>query len=206
MSGDSERTLERAAVGGDEEALRALLLRHGPEVERGLEIHAKWRSVIDTADIMQVTYLEAFLGIHRFDADRGEPFVHWLRCIAENNLRDAVRGLSAQKQPPPDRRVTEPESAASVAALYELLGATTTTPSRAAAAAESANRINEALDALPSGYRMAVQMYDLEGRSIDEVAAALNKSTGAVHMMRARAHDRLREILSGPGGLTYSQL
>ena len=42
-----------------------------------------------------------------------------------------------------------------------------------------------------------IRLYDLEGRPIAEVAAEMGRSSGAVHMLRARAHDRLRELL-GP--------
>jgi RNA polymerase sigma-70 factor (ECF subfamily) len=206
MGPDESRELERSAVRGDSEALRMLLLRFGPEIERGLEIHPKWRSVLEPGDVMQITYLEAFLHIDRFDAQRGEPFVHWLRRIAENNLRDAIRALGRQKQPQPERRVVAPQSAESMAALVELLGATNTTPSRGVVVAEAHERLSAALEALPEGYQTAVRMYDLEGRTIEEVAAALGKSPGAVHMMRARAHDRLRELLGTPSGVFPSEM
>lgn len=192
--------LERAAVRGDESALRTLLLRFGPEVEKYLEIPPKWRTVLDPADVMQVTYLEAFLHIGRFDPTRGEPFIRWLGRIAENNLRDAIRALGRQKQPQPERRITPKATQESMVALVELLGATTTTPSREMAADEACARLMAAVEALPETYRVAVRMYDLEGRTIDQVAAALGKSTGAVHMVRARAHDRLREMLGSASG------
>jgi hypothetical protein len=38
-------------------------------------------------------------------------------------------------------------------------------------------------------------MYDLEDRAIDDVTKALGRTRGAVHMLRARAHERLRELL-----------
>ncbi|MBL8878035.1 MAG: sigma-70 family RNA polymerase sigma factor [Phycisphaerales bacterium] len=189
------RQLETAASQGDESALRSLLLQHGPAVERRLEIPAKWRAVLDTADVMQVTYLEAFLHISRYDPSRGEPFARWLGRIADNNLLDAIRALSRQKQPQPERRIVPKATQESMVALVELLGATTTTPSQEFAANEACARLSAAVQALPDSYRIAVQMYDLEGRSIEDVAAALGKSAGAVHMLRARAHDRLRELL-----------
>ena len=205
MQAGESRGLERAAVRGDQGALRALLLQFGPEIERALDIQPKWRSVLDPGDVMQITYLEAFLHIDRFDPERGEPFVHWLRRIAENNLRDAVRALGRQKQPQPERRVVVGNTAESMAALVELLGATSTTPSRGAVVAEARERLTAALDALPEGYQTAVRMYDLEGRSIEEVGAALGKSAGAIHMMRARAHDRLRELLGAASGVFPSE-
>jgi RNA polymerase sigma factor (sigma-70 family) len=75
------------------------------------------------------------------------------------------------------------------------LGVTTTTPSRHARRDERATRLNTALDALPQDYGRAVRLYDLESLPIDEVAKQMGRSTGAVHMLRARAHDRLKDLL-----------
>jgi DNA-directed RNA polymerase specialized sigma24 family protein len=40
-----------------------------------------------------------------------------------------------------------------------------------------------------------VRRHDLEGCALDELARELGRSLGAVHMLRQRAHDRLRERL-----------
>src|SRR5262245_41502910 len=82
-----ETALINAAVCGDPDALSTLLGRHGPAIERSLQISSVWRSALEPADVMQVTYLEAFLQIRRFDPARGASFEAWLRRIAENNLR-----------------------------------------------------------------------------------------------------------------------
>lgn len=155
--------------------------------------------MLEVADVMQVTYLEAFLQIGGFDADRGGSFESWLCRMAENNLRDAVRGLQRQKRPQPRDRVL-PSGGDSVAGLFNLLGVTTTTPSRHAAREEMDQHLSRALDALPDDYARAIRLYDLEGRSMDEVAAQMGRSPGAVHMLRARAHDRLRERLGAVFG------
>lgn len=187
----------RAAVAGDIDAMTELLNECAPEVERSLSIAREWRSVLEPADVMQVTYLEAFLRIGQYDPNRSEPFQAWLRRIAENNLRDAIRGLQRQKRPQPANRVALPTGADSAADLLALLGVTTTTPSRYATREERAQRLNAALDALPDDYARVVRLYDLEGQPIAEVARQMGRSSGAIHMLRARAHDRLRTLL-GP--------
>ena len=187
--------LVRKAVAGDEEALGRLLERHGPAVERGLSIAREWRSVLEPADVMQVTYFEAFLQVSRYDPDRSEPFQAWLRRIAENNLRDAIRGLQRQKRPQPSDRIELPSDGDSSSELFELLGITTTTPSRFAARDERSGLLNAALKSLPEDYGQVVRLYDLEALPITEVAKRMGRSAGAVHMLRARAHDRLREVL-----------
>ncbi|MCA9286655.1 MAG: sigma-70 family RNA polymerase sigma factor [Phycisphaerales bacterium] len=191
--------LLRQAVAGDADALGALLLRHGPVVAGRLEIGRSLRGLVEAEDVMQVTYLEAFLHIRRFDPDRGASFEGWLHQIARHNLLDAVRGLGRDKQPPPQRRV-QPDFGESAVALVDLLGVTTTTPSREAGRAECAELVEQALESLPADYARVVRLYDLQGKAIAEVASELGRSPGAVHMLRARAHDALRDRLGSASG------
>ena len=87
-----------SAVGGDKDAASELLRLYGPQVEQCLRIDPAWRAYLDPADVMQVTYIEAFRHIRAFDPQRADRFESWLRQMAENNLRDAIRGLSRQKR------------------------------------------------------------------------------------------------------------
>lgn len=193
---DGIDALIRKAVSGDFDAMTRLLDQHGPEVERTLSIGREWRSVLEPADVMQVTYLEAFIEIASYDPDRPEHFRSWLQRIAENNLRDALRGLQRQKRPQPDKRVAASGAGWDTASsLLDVLGVTSTTPSRHTNRKERSNRLDAALDALPEDYGRAVRLYDLQALPIDAVAREMGRSTGAVHMLRARAHERLREIL-----------
>jgi RNA polymerase sigma factor (sigma-70 family) len=198
--GPSADALISQAVAGDRECLAALLERFGPDVRRGLKIARKWSSVLDPDDVMQVTYLEAFLRIKQFAANGPESFLAWLRCIARNNLRDAVEELGRDKRPQPERRVRARPNARELDAssqqlFLELAGHTSTTPSRHAGRAEARSHLENAMTKLPATYRRVVHEFDLEGRPAAEVAAALGRTKAAVYMIRARAHDRLREIL-----------
>ncbi len=182
------------AVGGDADALTELLTEFGPRLEASLHIGSRWRPVIDVADVMQVTYLEAFIRITRFDPNGGS-FLRWLRTIAANNLRDAIRGLTGCNRPPPERRISMDANTDSVVELFDLLNASTTTPSRVCGKNEIHSLIRAAVGRLPEDYCSVIKKYDLEGGSITEVASALNRSKGAIHMLRARAHDQLRTML-----------
>ncbi|MBL9148980.1 MAG: sigma-70 family RNA polymerase sigma factor [Phycisphaerae bacterium] len=190
----SERV--RRAVRGDADALSDLLAEHGPQVERGLVIAKQWRRALEPADIMQVTYLEAFLEIARFDPSRAAAFPAWLGRLAENNLRDAIRGLSRQKRAPERRLETHAANAeASRDRLLETLAATSSTPSRSLRRAEAHRLLDRAIEDLPLDYQTVIRAYDLEGRSIEDVARDLGRSPGAVHMLRARAFQRLGALL-----------
>lgn len=191
----SLKSLVAGAVSGNPDALSRLLEKYGPEIEDRLQIARKWRPVLEPGDVMQVTYLEAFMQIGRFRPDQFESFPGWLRRIAENNLRDAIRGLERQKHPQPDRRVEAAVGAESFVHLYETLAATSTTPSRVYGKADTKRLLEESIDQLPPDYARTIRLYDLESRPIGEIAEQMGRTPGAVHMLRARAHERLCEIL-----------
>lgn len=194
---DIDPSLLQRAVEGDTAALRVLLEHFGGEVRRRISgrIDRRWRASLDEDDVMQIAYLEAFLHIDQLTARDSASFLTWLTRIAENAIRDAVRGLSRQKRPDPARRVVAIPGTDSYVGLLECLGVTTTTPSREAARRDTAAILDTAIARLPEDYKTAVRLYDLEGRPVTEVAAEMGRSAGAVHMLRARAHDRLRQDL-----------
>ena len=193
LSGSEDELLSRA-IAGDADALSHLLQTNGPALRAQLSIDPRWQSVLDLDDVLQVTYLECFLRISSFTPAGPGSFAAWLRRVAQNNLRDAVRGLDAQKRPPP--AIQAPVNNDSTVALHDAFGISST-PSRAAAGREVNAVLEAALQALPEDYSTVLRMYDLQGCDISDVASRLGRSPGAVHMLRARAHDRLRELL-GP--------
>jgi len=79
--------------------------------------------------------------------------------------------------------------------LLEMLGTASVTPSRQAARTEASEIVEKTLAQLPADYRDAVRMYDLENRSAADTAAAMHRSVGAFHMLRSRAHVRLKSLL-----------
>lgn len=195
---DDESSLLQRAVEGDASALRTLLERHGGEVRGRISgrIDPRWQASMDEDDVMQVTYIEAFLHIDQLVARDTASFVAWLTRIAENALRDAVRGLTRQKRPDPARRIESPISSESYVTLLECLGVTTTTPSREVVKKDALGALESAISLLPDDYQTAVRLYDLEGHAIADVASSMGRSVGAVHMLRGRAHERLRHSLS----------
>lgn len=193
----------RLAVKGDKDALGNLLEAYGPGVEAAMVISSKWGGMLDAADVMQVTYMEAFVQIHGFEPARAEAFPQWLKRIAENNLRDAIRSLEAKKNPPAHLKLNA-ESGDTSLALFDVLTSGVGTPSRIVRQDEARDRLRRALARLPSDYAKAVQSYDLEGKPVEEVARLLERSTGAVFMLRQRAHDRLRALLGTPSNILES--
>jgi RNA polymerase sigma factor (sigma-70 family) len=196
MRGNTVQLLE-SAIRGDRDAMTALL----EQFSRPLRVHvsrnfdAKWQSVLDVDDVLQVTYMEAFDGIAGFAPTSDASFVNWLYRLADNNIRDAVRYLDAAKRPSPDQCLRPSDESEASLNLVESLGVQSTTPSRVAAAREACDLLRMALDELPPDYQEVVRRFDLAQEEPKEIAASLGRSVGAVYMLRARAHDRLSRIL-----------
>ena len=197
---DTEEELVRRAARGDREVLAELFRRVGPLVRPGIAsaIPKRWQSLITVDDVMQQTYTDAFLNIHRFEP-RGEgSLAAWLTTLARRNLRDALKMLERDKRGGDRRGLSLEAPIDSCVALYDLLTGSGTSPSRAAAKDEATSALNQAIAGLPPTYAQVVRLYDIEGKPVEEVAHAVSRSPGAIYMLRARAHDRLRELMGSP--------
>lgn len=196
---DDKDALLREARGGNRSALVRLLEHLAPIVRSRIrpKITRHLQSFVDEDDVMQVTYVEAVTRLETFRGGDASNFLAWLTRLAENNLIDAVRMLEADKRPDPRKRVNavSPDDDSSAVAFIEQIGVSQTTPSNAAAMQEMKGALDRVLDRLPPDYATVVRLYDLAGRPIAEVASELGRSEGAVYMLRARAHDRLRDLL-----------
>lgn len=195
------------ARSGDRDALVYLLEACAPPIRTRIEsrISTAWRSVLEVDDVMQVTYMEACSRLASFKTGTAANFQAWLSRLAENNLIDAIRAMEAARRPDPRKQVRGKRTAdESMVDLIEVLSSSSATPSRVVAKGEAVRHLDAALRKLPADYEKVVRMYDLEGKPIEEVAAALGRSEGATYMLRARAHDRLREAM-GPIGNFFSQ-
>jgi RNA polymerase sigma factor (sigma-70 family) len=193
---ESDSSLIARAVEGDRDALTQLLHKHGPQLRQHLHISPTWRAFLDIEDVLQVTYLEAFLRIRQLISREPAAFARWLRMIAENSLRNAIKELGRDKRANPRRRLRSPTLDESTALLLERVARTSMTASRIVRNKESQEALLQAVARLPRTYRAVVELCDLEGKSPAEVARTLGRSAGAVHMLRARAHQRLGEILA----------
>lgn len=191
------------ACGGCRSALGKLLEEHMPPLwtRLGGRIPPRWRALLSPEDVLQQTCADAFLHIDRFKPRAEGAFFAWLCTIADHNLANALEMLEAEKRGGGRRQVGRRSPDDSLTELYELVAVTESTPSRLAARDERRLELEHALRQLPEDYRRVVQMFDLEGQPAKEVAEALDRSPGAVYMMRARAHRWLGELLGSASRL-----
>jgi RNA polymerase sigma-70 factor (ECF subfamily) len=202
---DAQR-LTTAAAAGDKGALTELLCQYDPLLRERLRgrVGRRFRLSFEEDDVYQVTYLEAFLRIGTFRPVSDGSFLAWLLRIAENNIRDAVKALERDRRPPPNRRVSNIIGDESYECLFATLAGSQTTPSQGASRNEAKALLEAALAQLPPDYQKVVRLCDLQGMSGPEAAKEIGRSAGAVHMLKARAHERLAEIL-GESGKFFSR-
>ncbi len=183
--------------GGDADALSELLERHAPAVRQEIarQIPKRWQSVLSADDVVQEMFISAFRAMKTFRSRGESSFRGWLITLARQDLQLALRMLQAQKRGGDRQRIEGATGDDSFVALYERLGGTSSTPSRHAAKNEASGALAAAMQRLPENYRHVVQLYDLECRPVEEVAAVLGRSPGAVYMLRGRAHRRLCELM-----------
>jgi RNA polymerase sigma-70 factor (ECF subfamily) len=195
--GESESSLVAQAVQGDRDALAALLEQHAPALRRNssLAMPRRWQSLLSIDDVLQQTFTDAVFAVRRFVPRPGASFGGWLATLARRNLQDVIRMLEAAKRGGRSQPVRSAGLDESYDGLFDLLLDSSTTPSRHVAQEEIGALLDRAIDTLPQDYRATVRMCDLEGRSVEDVATSLGRTTGAVYMLRARAHRWLREIL-----------
>ena len=168
-----ERGLWTAVLAGDDRAWRIL---YETSFEP-LYAYALWRcaGLRDVADeIVQETWLIAVRRLSAFDPDRAS-WLTWLRGIAGNLARNHFR---KEKRRP-------------VATLMK-----TDVPASDAVSSErrdQAERIAEALAALPKHYETVLRAKYLDQESVADIAAAQGESVKAVESLLTRARQAFRE-------------
>ena len=167
LTTDDERLLIEAAK-ADPAGFLELYDRHVDRVYAYVSRRTGSRAVAE--DVTSEVFEQALTNIARFEW-RGVPFSAWLFRIAANALADHWKreGRDSHALPPeiPDER--EHQDLERRVSLFQLV------------------------DRLPDAQRQVIQMRFVEDRSIREVAAALDRSEGAIKQLQLRALDTLRK-------------
>ena len=173
VSTDDERLLIEAAQ-ADPARFLELYDRYVDRVYAYVSRRAGSRTVAE--DVTSAVFEQALTHLPRFEW-RGVPFSAWLFRIAANALADHWKreGRSSPEAPPdvPDER--EYQGLERRVSLFQLV------------------------DRLPETQRQVIQMRFIEERSIREVAAALDRSEGAVKQLQLRALENLRKGIGRHG-------
>src|SRR5580693_4562517 len=146
---------------------------------------AKWltRSHEDAEDVVQEAFLRAFSA---FEGFRGEDAKPWLLTIVRNTSmtwlkRNRNAGVTIgieQSLSDPVERSPDPEEILLISCDRE--------------------QVRQALEQLPSDFREAVVLREMEGLSYREISATIGVPLGTVMSRLSRGRDWLRRILSTP--------
>ena len=182
---------------GDEAALGTLLELYRNYlrlVARSL-IGVALRVKEEPSDLIQETFLKAHREFAGF-AGQGEPeLIAWLRRILATTLADHVKhhrrkGRDLQRQESPDQLLERSD-----AAVHRALASHASSPSNGAVRRERAVLLADAVDRLPPDYHEVFILRTLEHVPLEEIAARMERSEGAVRMLWTRAVVRLNEML-----------
>ena len=168
---------------GDSEAFRELVERHSRSVFR--LAYRMTGNEQDAEDVVQESFLRAYRQLGRFESRAN--FGTWLYRIVSNCSVDLMRAKQARHD---QVRGDSLDDAAELPA-GDLPG-----PERMAQSAEIERRVQAALGELSPLERAAFTLRHYEGRSIEEISAALNLGTSAAKHSVFRAVKKLRIALA----------
>ncbi len=188
---DGELLIEQAKHDG--QRLGALLDYYRPFllIMAESEIGPPWRAKCDPEDVVQQTLGDATIAFPQFAGTSEAEFAAWLRRMHENNLKDALRKLFAQRR---DARQEQPlfHSQGSPSFCWYEPVAEQTTPSQRLIGGENARRLARLLQELKPEWRDAIRMRHLESRPVQEIADELDCSVLAAAGLLKRGLQALR--------------
>lgn len=172
--------LVERAQGGDVRAFETLVEAQLPRIRRFARAFAADEP--DADDLAQDALVRVYRSIRSFRWQ--SAFSTWLFAVVRSTFLDAVRGRAGTRRALEERLGPEhgdPEGGSR--------------PDDALEAEQDRRRVWSALREVPSEFRSAVVLFDLEGLTYDEVAAIEGVAVGTVksRLYRGRAH--LRALL-----------
>ncbi len=149
------------------------------------------RSVEDTEDLLQETYLRAFKYYRRYE--EGTNLKAWLFRIMKNTFINSYRRRKAAPQPVEFDEVLESIENAGT----EDPQGPAVNPETGYLTGELDHEVRAALLALPHDYKMAVLMVDIQGFTYQEVADMLGVPVGTIMSRLYRGRKKMeRSLLS----------
>jgi RNA polymerase sigma-70 factor, ECF subfamily len=177
-----EDALIAAAAGRDEKAIRTIVRRYNQRLYRLA------RSILkddnDAEDAVQQAYVKAFAGIADFRKE--SRLGTWLSRIVINVALDSLRRR---------RPTTELTDAQTDTESTTQSGAVSLDPERSLAQREIQLLVEQAIDALPEGFRTVLVARVVEGMSIEETADLLGLRPETVKTRLHRARTMVKEAL-----------
>ena len=185
------------ALRGDREALGRLLEAERAALHRLAERQLAGRIAVrvDASDIIQQTFLEAFRNFPQFAGQDVRELVAWLQSILDHKVAGAIRDHALLQKRDVRRERSMDDSRGGAAPLKQELDAGLSSPSQKAIRGEEADRLSQALRALPDDQREAVRLRHLEGWALADIARRLGRTPAATAGLIKRGMQALRRQL-----------
>lgn len=167
----------KGAQAGDREAYQQLLL-HSQKLVRNFLRKKLNRDNPHIEDVAQEVLIAIHKAKHTFDTDR--PYTNWLYTIARYKYIDYLRRWSRTEK---NEMYADFDFDAFMAPENHKV--------------EIDDELHHAISTLPKKQRETVEMLNLKGLSIKEVAAATGATETAIRVSAHRAYKRLRKMLTG---------
>jgi RNA polymerase sigma-70 factor (ECF subfamily) len=175
-------------LGGDVNAFETLMLKYADLVLRIVKKHVNYEAVEETT---HEVFIRAFQSLPGFRSDGN--FRQWLSSIAVRTCYDYWRKAYRSREIPMSR-ISEKHREW----LEEVLVDRSGKSFEERGAQEEAREVLEwALERLPAGDRMVLELVYLEGLSSKEAAKLLGWSVGNVKVRSFRARKKLQKLLVG---------
>lgn len=190
----SEEELAAAALAGDQTSLEQLLLRYYDRLLNYIRQQMPARSTgrAGPEDILQHTYLKAFRSVGGFEPRSGYSFFSWLKRIADNERVDHFRKSNREQPNGP----AGPANGDSVyGGIAGQLAGDDPTATVLARRRELIRVLHVTLAGMKPTHRRVIELYHLEGRPLEDVAAELQLTDGQVRGLLHRARGSLRDAI-----------
>jgi RNA polymerase sigma-70 factor (ECF subfamily) len=152
----------------------------------------------EASDVVQKTMLAAYS--HREDCRGQSPaeVAAWLKQILRREMIDSYRQGRRLKRDVRREVPLEADVDRSFSRAQVWLAAAQTSPSQKVSREEELVAMANALAQLPEAQREAIVLHHLQGASLAEVAAELQRSEAAVAGLLHRGLKQLRQLLDAP--------
>src|SRR5262249_40938536 len=187
-----------AARSGDHVALGRLLelYRNYLRLLARLQVGRRLQGKMDPSDLVQEAFLAAQRNFEQFRGNTEREFVAWFRQILASKLVDLARlYLGSRRRDVRLERQFAEEVDSSAAALGRALAQAGSSPSEAAVRRERAVLLADAIKSLPADYGEVIILRHLEGLSLSDVAARMDRTLDSVKKLWVRGIAKLRGIL-----------
>jgi RNA polymerase sigma-70 factor (ECF subfamily) len=186
MDGGDAAQVTRA-LGGDQDAFRALVERHSRSLFR--LAYRMTGNESDAQDVVQEAFLRAYRRLDRFESRAN--FGTWLYRIGVNCSLDMMRKRKTESSQRVQASADDPDATDPM----DNLVSTDPQPDRMMLSTEVKEKVQEAMKTLSPVERTAFVLRHFEGHSIEEIGKTLGLGAGATKNSVFRAVQKLRQQL-----------